>query len=31
MENVDRQHPRPPVLAILLETVERENSDALLA
>ena len=24
-ENIDRQHLRPPVLAILLETIEREN------
>ena len=23
--NIDRQHLRPPVLAILLETIEREN------
>ena len=23
-ENIDRQYPRPPVLAILLETIERE-------
>ena len=23
-ENIDRQHLRPPVLAILLETIERE-------
>ena len=30
-ENVDVQHPRPPVLPILLEIIERENFDALLA
>ena len=24
-ENIDGQHLRPPVLAILLETIEREN------
>ena len=30
-ENIDRQHLRPPVLAILLETIERENFDGLLA
>ena len=30
-ENIDGQHLRPPVLAILLETIERENSDGLLA
>ena len=23
-ENIDGQHPRPPVLAMLLETIERE-------
>ena len=28
-ENIDGQHLRPPVLAILLETIERENSDGL--
>ena len=26
-ENIDGQHLRPPVLAILLETIERENFD----
>ena len=31
MENIDGQHPRPPVLAVLLEIIERENFDALLA
>ena len=31
MENIDGQHLRPPVLAILLETIERENFDGLLA
>ena len=31
MKNIDGQHPRPPVLAILLETIERENFDASLA
>ena len=30
-ENINGQHLRPPVLAILLETVERENFDGLLA
>ena len=30
-ENIDGQHLRPPVLAILLETIERENFDGLLA
>ena len=30
-ENIDGQHLRPPVLAILLETIERENFDRLLA
>ena len=25
--NIDGQHLRPPVLAILLETIERENFD----
>ena len=30
-ENIDGQHPRPPVLAVLLETIERENFDVLLA
>ena len=30
-ENIDRHHPRPPVLVILLETIERENLDALIA
>ena len=30
-EIIDRQHLRPPVLAILLETIERENFDGLLA
>ena len=29
-ENIDRQHLRPPVLAILLETIERENFDGLI-
>ena len=29
-KNIDRQHLRPPVLAILLETIEREIFDALL-
>ena len=29
--NIDGQHLRPPVLAILLETIERENFDGLLA
>ena len=31
-ENIDGQHLRPPVLAILLETstIERENFDRLL-
>ena len=28
--NIDRQHLRPPVLAILLEIIERENFDGLL-
>ena len=27
MEYIDGQHVRPPVLAILLETIERENFD----
>ena len=27
--NIDGQHLRPPVLAILLETIERENFDRL--
>ena len=30
-ENIDAQHPRPPVLAMLLETIERETFDGLLA
>ena len=30
MKNIDRQHLRPPVLAMLLETIERENFDGLL-
>ena len=30
-ENIDGQHPRPPVLVILLETIERESFDTLLA
>ena len=30
-ENIDGQHLRPPVLAVLLETIERENFDGLLA
>ena len=30
-ENIDGQHLRPPVLAILLETIERENFDGLPA
>ena len=25
VENINRQHLRPPVLAILLETIERET------
>ena len=25
-ENIDGQHPRPPVLAILLEIIERDGS-----
>ena len=29
--NIDGQNPRSPVLAILLEIIERENFDALLA
>ena len=29
-KNIDGQHLRPPVLAILLETIERENYDELL-
>ena len=29
-ENINGQHLRPPVLAILLETIERENFDGLL-
>ena len=29
-ENIDRQHLKPPVLAILLETIERENFDGSL-
>ena len=29
-ENIDAQHLRPRVLAILLETIERENFDGLL-
>ena len=29
-ENIDGQHLRPSLLAILLETVERENFDRLL-
>ena len=29
--NIDGQHPRPPVLVILLEIIERESFDALLA
>ena len=28
--NIDRQHLRPPVLAILLETIERENFSSLV-
>ena len=30
-ENVDRQHPRPAVLVTLLEIIERESFDTLLA
>ena len=30
-ENIDGQHLRPPVLAILLEIIERENFDGSLA
>ena len=30
-ENIDRQHLRPPVLATLLETIERENLNRLLS
>ena len=30
-ENIDGQHPRLPVLAILLEIIERKFFDALLA
>ena len=30
-KNIDGQHLRPPVLAMLLETIERENFDGLLA
>ena len=30
-ENIDGQHPRSPVLAILLEIIERGNFDTLLA
>ena len=30
-ENIDGQHLRPPVLAILLETIERENFNGLPA
>ena len=30
-QNIDGQHLRPPVLAILLETVKRENFDGLIA
>ena len=30
-ENINRQHLRPPVLALLLETIEREIFDGLLA
>ena len=30
-DKIDRHHIRPPVLAILLETIERENFDGLLA
>ena len=30
-ENIDGQHPRPSVLVILLETIEKENFDGLLA
>ena len=29
-ENIDGHHLRPPGLAILLETIERENFDELL-
>ena len=29
--NIDGQHLRPPVLAILVETIEKENFDGLLA
>ena len=29
-ENIDGEHPRPPVLAILPKIIERENFDALL-
>ena len=29
-KNIDGQHLRPPVLAVLLETIERENFDRLL-
>ena len=31
VKNIDGQHPRPLVLAILLETIERESFDGLLA
>ena len=30
-ENTDGQYPRQPVLAPLLDIIERENFDALLA
>ena len=29
-KTIDRQHPRPPVLTILLEFIEREIFDTLL-
>ena len=29
-QKIDGQHLRPPVLAILLETIERENFDKFL-
>ena len=30
-KNIDGQHLRPPVLAILVETIERKKFDGLLA
>ena len=30
-ENIDGQHLRPPVIAVLLEIIERENFGGLLA